>query len=149
VGADRSTIKYTKPFKLREGKKTVKAIAISRFVYKYIKNALQSAYYVTSFFIILVDRDGTRESHVVSKGFDVEFPDNYDEHEITRTITKKNDYEFIDEIEKERKKVNINLTIVCLTSLFKLSRQLKIGNYSQTRYLEEDRRYQQHELVQK
>jgi hypothetical protein len=30
VGADRSTIKYTKPFKLREGKKTVKAVAISR-----------------------------------------------------------------------------------------------------------------------
>jgi hypothetical protein len=32
LGADRSTIKYTKPFKLREGKITVKAIAMSRYV---------------------------------------------------------------------------------------------------------------------
>lgn len=32
VGADRSTIKYTKPFKLREGKRTIKAMAVSRYV---------------------------------------------------------------------------------------------------------------------
>ena len=30
LGVDRSTIKYTKPFKLREGRKTVKAVALSR-----------------------------------------------------------------------------------------------------------------------
>jgi hypothetical protein len=31
VGVDKSTIKYTKPFRLREGKKIVKAVALSRY----------------------------------------------------------------------------------------------------------------------
>jgi hypothetical protein len=30
MSAERTTIKYSKPFKLREGKKIVKALAISR-----------------------------------------------------------------------------------------------------------------------
>ena len=78
VGADRSTIKYTRPFRLREGKKTVKALAISR--------------------------DGTRESHVVTKAFDVERGEVNENHDINKSMSRRDQYEFIDEIEKERKK---------------------------------------------
>ena len=78
MGADRNTIKYTKPFRLREGKKTVKAVALSR--------------------------DGARESHVVTKSFEVERCKGLDEHE-TKKANRSDNYEFIDELEKERKKV--------------------------------------------
>ena len=77
MGADRNTIKYTRPFKLREGKKTVKAVALSR--------------------------DGARESHVVTKCFEVERCKGLDEQENKRA-NKSDNYEFIDELEKERKK---------------------------------------------
>jgi hypothetical protein len=79
LGSEHSTLKYTRPFRLREGNKTVKALAISR--------------------------DGTRESHVVTKCFVVEKAEpneNYDTH--NRSYSKKDDYEFIDEIEKNRKR---------------------------------------------
>ena len=67
---------------MREGKKTVKAIALSR--------------------------DGTRESHIVTKTFEVDRCDGKDnggnvENNNTRT-NRHEDYEFIDELERERKK---------------------------------------------
>lgn len=75
LGADRNTIKYTKPFKLREGKKVVKALAVSR--------------------------DGTRLSHVVTKFFDVERHEHDCQGQENMTQTG---YEFIDELERERKR---------------------------------------------
>ncbi len=74
IGADRNTIKYSKPFKLREGKKTVKALAVSR--------------------------DGTRQSHVVTKCFEVEKQHYGNDRELNTTTH----YDFIDELERERKK---------------------------------------------
>ncbi len=74
IGADRSTIKYTKPFKLREGKKTVKALALSR--------------------------DGTRQSHIVTKCFEVEKHEHGNSQELNTTTH----YDFIDELERERKR---------------------------------------------
>lgn len=75
LGADRNTIKYTKPFKLREGKKVVKALAVSR--------------------------DGTRQSHIVTKFFDVEKHEHDCQSHESQTQTG---YEFIDELERERKR---------------------------------------------
>ena len=68
---------------MREGKKTVKAVALSR--------------------------DGTRESHIVTKCFEIEKDLDYDNNNITEQQenvkkSKSNNYGFIDEIEKERKK---------------------------------------------
>jgi hypothetical protein len=74
LGIEKNTVKYTKPFKLREGKRTVKAMGISK--------------------------DGTRESFVVTKTFDVKKVDTTDQ-ENTSYI---NEYAFIDELERERKK---------------------------------------------
>ena len=48
LGTERSTIKYTKPFKLREGKKSVKAIAISRWNIKF-----DMSHYLKSFALSL------------------------------------------------------------------------------------------------
>ena len=76
LGADRHTIKYTKPFKLREGKKSVKALAVSR--------------------------DGTRQSHVVTKCFEVERREHGSERESEERLTTG--YEFVDELERERKR---------------------------------------------
>ena len=78
IGADRNTIKYIKPFKLREGKKSVKAVALSR--------------------------DGQRQSHIVTKCFDVEkheHGNNYGQENNNNTTTQ---YDFIDELERERKR---------------------------------------------
>jgi hypothetical protein len=75
---------------LREGKKTVKAVALSR--------------------------DGTRESHIVTKCFEIEKDENTFDNEQQENLKKSknnknettnnnnNNYGFIDEIEKERKK---------------------------------------------
>ena len=76
LGADRNTIKYTRPFKLREGKKTVKAVALSR--------------------------DGTRQSHIVTKCFEVEKHEHGNEENQQQQA--KTGYEFIDELERERKR---------------------------------------------
>jgi hypothetical protein len=80
LGADRNTIKYTKPFKLREGKKTVKAVALSR--------------------------DGTRQSHIVTKCFEVEKLDHEHNSGVSNDENNHNKtgYEFIDELERERKR---------------------------------------------
>jgi len=74
LGVEKSTLKYTKPFKLRVGKRTVKAVGVSR--------------------------DGTRESNIVTKIFDVEKA-AYDEFE---NANRNDSYAFIDELEKEKKK---------------------------------------------
>lgn len=77
IGVDRNTMKYSKPFKLREGKITVKALAVSR--------------------------DGTRESHIVTKCFEVEKNTNEKEN-LEKNTLKKDTFSFIDDLERERKK---------------------------------------------
>ena len=54
---------------------------------------------------VALSRDGARESHIVTKCFEVEKSVNNENQENKKTF-KTDGYDFIDDLERERKKVN-------------------------------------------
>lgn len=60
--------------------------------------------------IKLIIRDGTRESHIVTKCFEIEkdYTEDFDQENTLKSTKSKmgdsNNYGFIDELERERKK---------------------------------------------
>ena len=64
---------------------------------------------------VALSRDGARESHVVTKCFEVEKCEK--DNQENRNTSKNDGYEFIDELERERKKVFQTFYHLKLTAL--------------------------------
>lgn len=56
----------------------------------------------------LFSRDGARESNVVTKTFEVERPDEKENRHSHSSSSKHHGFDFIDDLERERKKVKDN-----------------------------------------